>query len=146
MGLSAPMNHVRRVTYRFNSTDVRRYALTESIRRARAAVVRAGGVTVGHVRTAPAHIRRWCVLRSPHVNKTSREHFWLRTHRRSFAWEAPTSVVAADAEIDIAQRLPANVATRVVVDAPALWRLKDIFNTMEVARGLTDASKSTGGV
>ncbi|KAK9834465.1 hypothetical protein WJX74_002271 [Apatococcus lobatus] len=30
----------------------------------------------------PTKRRRWCVLRSPHVNKTSREHFETRTHQR----------------------------------------------------------------
>ncbi|MGI9559185.1 MAG: 30S ribosomal protein S10 [Thermodesulfobacteriota bacterium] len=30
----------------------------------------------------PTHIRRFCVLRSPHVNKNSREHFEVRTHKR----------------------------------------------------------------
>lgn len=30
----------------------------------------------------PTLIRRFCVLRSPHVNKNSREHFEIRTHKR----------------------------------------------------------------
>jgi len=30
----------------------------------------------------PTMIRRFCVLRSPHVNKNSREHFEIRTHKR----------------------------------------------------------------
>lgn len=30
----------------------------------------------------PTRIRRFCVLRSPHVNKNSREHFEIRTHKR----------------------------------------------------------------
>ncbi len=30
----------------------------------------------------PTSIRRFCVLRSPHVNKNSREHFEIRTHKR----------------------------------------------------------------
>ncbi|QMU56529.1 MAG: 30S ribosomal protein S10 [Candidatus Mycalebacterium zealandia] len=30
----------------------------------------------------PTLIRRICVLRSPHVNKNSREHFEIRTHKR----------------------------------------------------------------
>lgn len=30
----------------------------------------------------PTRIRRFCVLRSPHVNKNSREHFEVRTHKR----------------------------------------------------------------
>jgi len=30
----------------------------------------------------PTHISRYCVLRSPHVDKNSREHFEVRTHKR----------------------------------------------------------------
>jgi small subunit ribosomal protein S10 len=30
----------------------------------------------------PTHIRRFCVIRSPHVDKDSREHFEIRTHKR----------------------------------------------------------------
>ena len=30
----------------------------------------------------PTRINRYCILRSPHVNKNSREHFEIRTHKR----------------------------------------------------------------
>ena len=30
----------------------------------------------------PKRTRRWCLLKSPHVNKKSREHFELRIHKR----------------------------------------------------------------
>ena len=30
----------------------------------------------------PTEIRRYCVIRSPHVDKDSREHFEMRTHKR----------------------------------------------------------------
>jgi small subunit ribosomal protein S10 len=30
----------------------------------------------------PTNINRWCVLRSPHIDKKSREQFELRTHKR----------------------------------------------------------------
>ena len=30
----------------------------------------------------PTHKRIYCVLRSPHVDKDSREHFEIRTHKR----------------------------------------------------------------
>jgi small subunit ribosomal protein S10 len=32
----------------------------------------------------PTHKRIYCVLRSPHVDKDSREHFEIRTHKRIF--------------------------------------------------------------
>ncbi len=39
----------------------------------------------------PTHIRRFCVIRSPHVDKDSREHFELRTHKRLIDILEPTS-------------------------------------------------------
>ena len=40
-----------------------------------------GAVVAGPV-PLPTHIRRFCVIRSPHVDKDSREHFEIRTHKR----------------------------------------------------------------
>ena len=39
----------------------------------------------------PTHIRRFCVIRSPHVDKDSREHFEIRTHKRLIDIVEPTS-------------------------------------------------------
>ncbi len=39
----------------------------------------------------PTHVRRFCVLRSPHVDKDSQEHFEIRTHRRLIDILNPTS-------------------------------------------------------
>jgi len=39
----------------------------------------------------PTHIRRFCVIRSPHVDKDSREHFEIRTHKRLIEILDPTS-------------------------------------------------------
>ena len=39
----------------------------------------------------PTAIRRFCVIRSPHVDKRSREHFELRTHKRLIDVHEPTS-------------------------------------------------------
>jgi len=38
----------------------------------------------------PTKIERYTVLRSPHVNKTSREQFEIRTHRRLIDLTEPT--------------------------------------------------------
>ena len=40
------------------------------------------GAQVGGPIPLPTAIKRFCVLRSPHVDKDSREHFELRTHKR----------------------------------------------------------------
>ena len=50
----------------------------------------AGAVVAGPV-PLPTHIRRFCVIRSPHVDKDSMEHFEIRTHKRLIDIEEPTS-------------------------------------------------------
>ena len=39
----------------------------------------------------PTSIRRFCVIRSPHIDKRSREHFELRMHKRLIDVHEPTS-------------------------------------------------------
>ena len=39
----------------------------------------------------PTSIKRFCVLRSPHIDKDSREHFEIRTHNRLIDILEPTS-------------------------------------------------------
>ena len=41
----------------------------------------------------PTKIEKFCVLRSPHVNKKSREQFEMRTHKRLIDIIEPTSEV-----------------------------------------------------
>nr|YP_010444244.1 ribosomal protein S10 [Fibrocapsa japonica]UTE95131.1 ribosomal protein S10 [Fibrocapsa japonica] len=41
-----------------------------------------GGATIKGPIYIPTHRRIYCVLRSPHVDKDSREHFEIRTHKR----------------------------------------------------------------
>ncbi len=38
----------------------------------------------------PTHIRRFCVIRGPHIDKESMEHFELRTHNRLIDIHEPT--------------------------------------------------------
>jgi len=45
------------------------------------AVKRTGAKVAGPI-PLPTRINRFCVLRSPHVDKKSREHFEIRTHKR----------------------------------------------------------------
>lgn len=49
-----------------------------------------GAAVVGPV-PLPTTIRRFCVIRSPHVDKDSREHFEIRTHKRIVDIMDPTS-------------------------------------------------------
>ena len=54
------------------------------------AAERTGAAVAGPV-PMPTRIRRFCVIRSPHVQKRSREHFELRTHKRLIDILEPTS-------------------------------------------------------
>jgi small subunit ribosomal protein S10 len=51
----------------------------------------------------PTHIRRYCVLRSPHVDKKSREHFQIATHSRLIDILDPTQeTTVALKDLDLA--------------------------------------------
>jgi small subunit ribosomal protein S10 len=54
------------------------------------AAERSGSVVVGPV-PLPTKTKRFCVIRSPHVDKDSREHFEIRTHKRLLDILDPTS-------------------------------------------------------
>jgi small subunit ribosomal protein S10 len=54
------------------------------------AAERTGAQVAGPV-PMPTRIKRFCVIRSPHVDKDSREHFELRTHKRLIDILEPTS-------------------------------------------------------
>src|SRR3546814_13395121 len=60
---------------------------------------RTGAVVRGPV-PLPTRIRRYDVLRSPHVNKTSRDKFEMRTHQRLMDIVDPTDKTV-DAPIDL---------------------------------------------
>lgn len=51
---------------------------------------RTNAITVGPI-PLPTKKRIYCVLRSPHVNKDSREHFELRSHKRIIDIYQPSS-------------------------------------------------------
>lgn len=66
---------------------------------------RTGAIVTGAV-PLPTHIRKFCVLRSPVIDKDSREQFEIRTHKRLIDIMEPTSKT-----IDVLTRLnlPAGV-------------------------------------
>ena len=51
---------------------------------------RAGAQVSGPI-PLPTSIKRFCVLRSPHMDKNSREHLEIRTHKRLIDILNPTS-------------------------------------------------------
>ena len=54
------------------------------------AAQRTGAQVAGPI-PLPTSIRRFCVIRSPHIDKNSREHFELRVHKRLIDIIEPTS-------------------------------------------------------
>lgn len=54
------------------------------------AAERTGAVVAGPV-PLPTSIKRFCVIRSPHIDKDSMEHFEIRTHKRLIDILEPTS-------------------------------------------------------
>lgn len=62
---------------------------------------RAGAVISGPV-PLPTQKEVYCVLRSPHVDKKSREHFEIRTHRRLIdILDLPPQTVDALMQLDL---------------------------------------------
>lgn len=53
--------------------------------------VKGTGARVAGPIPLPTKIERFCVLRSPHVDKRSMEHFEIRTHKRLIEIYDPTS-------------------------------------------------------
>jgi len=79
---------------------------------------RTGAVVRGPV-PLPTRIQRYDVLRSPHVNKTSRDQFEIRTHQRLMDIVDPT-----DKTIDALTKLdlPAGVDVKIYVQQAEGWR------------------------
>ena len=51
---------------------------------------RTGAAVAGPI-PLPTHIRKFCVIRSPHIDKDSREQFEIRTHKRLIDVLEPTT-------------------------------------------------------
>ena len=76
-------------------------------------VVRTGARVRGPV-PWPTEIHRYCVVRGPHVDKDSREHFEMRIHKRLLDIVEPTSKT-----VESLQRLdlPAGVDIEIKIQA-----------------------------
>lgn len=77
----------RRIRIKLKSFDHR--ILDKSVEEIVKAVMRTGAKVVGPV-PLPTKISRWTVLRSPHIDKKSREQFEIRTHKRLIEIVDPT--------------------------------------------------------
>jgi small subunit ribosomal protein S10 len=81
----------------------------QAVRQIVEAVERSGAIVVGPV-PLPTHVEKFCVIRSPNIDKDSREQFEIRTHKRlidilqltSKTIDALTQInLASGVEIDI---------------------------------------------
>ncbi len=72
---------------------------------------RSGAVFVGPV-PMPTRLKRFCVIRSPHIDKDSREHFELRTHKRLVDILEPTPrTLEALARLNVAAGVDITIKT-----------------------------------
>jgi small subunit ribosomal protein S10 len=66
------------------------------------AVERTGAIVVGPV-PLPTRIQKFCVIRSPNIDKDSREQFEIRTHKRVIDVLQPSSkTIDALSQLDLA--------------------------------------------
>jgi small subunit ribosomal protein S10 len=79
-----------RIRVRLRGFDVE--LIDQSTRSIVQTVSRAGARVAGPI-PLPTRINKYTVLRSPHVNKKSREQFEMRTHKRLIDILEPTSAV-----------------------------------------------------
>ncbi|MFW6126238.1 MAG: 30S ribosomal protein S10 [Chloroflexota bacterium] len=78
----------RKIRIKLKAFDHR--VLDESASQIVATAEQTGARVAGPV-PLPTHIRKFCVIRSPHIDKDSREQFEIRTHKRLVDILEPTS-------------------------------------------------------
>ena len=61
------------------------YVVDESARKIAETVLKTQAKVKGPI-PLPTQIHRYCVIRSPHVDKKSREHFEMRIHKRPVSY------------------------------------------------------------
>ncbi|HBL15680.1 MAG: 30S ribosomal protein S10 [Elusimicrobia bacterium GWA2_69_24] len=82
------INPSQRIRIRLRACDHR--ILDASVGKIVDTARRTGAVISGPV-LLPTHIKKYTVLRSPHVDKKSREQFEMRIHKRLIELRSPTS-------------------------------------------------------
>lgn len=82
MAIAEEKIRIRLKAYDYQLLDQSTQEIVETARRTGARV--AGPIPL------PTKINRYCVLRSPHTDKKSREHFEIRTHKRMMDILEPT--------------------------------------------------------
>jgi small subunit ribosomal protein S10 len=100
----------QRIRIRLKAFDSR--LLDRSVKEIVETAKRSGASIKGPI-PLPTRINKFCVLRSPHVDKKSREQFEIRTHKRLMDIMDPTQNTV-DALIKLA--LPAGVDVEIKLD------------------------------
>ena len=81
----------------------------QAVRQIVEAVESAGGIVVGPV-PLPTRIEKFCVTRSPNIDKDSREQFEIRTHKRLIDIQDPTSqAIDALTQINVASGVETDI-------------------------------------
>lgn len=94
------MNRSSKIRIKLKSFDHR--LLDRSAKEILETAKRTGARVAGPI-PLPTHISRYCVLRSPHVDKNAREHFEVRTHKRLLDILEPTQqTIDALMKLDLA--------------------------------------------
>ena len=88
MTTQAPATHRQHIRIVLKAFDHR--MIDQSAEQIVEAAERTGARVAGPI-PLPTSIKRFCVIRSPHVDKNSREHFEMRTHKRLIDILGPTS-------------------------------------------------------
>ena len=96
---------IRLKAYDHKLLDLSTSEIVETARRTGAAV--AGPIPL------PTSVKKFCVLRSPHVDKKSREQFEMRTHRRLLDILEPTQQT-----IDLLMKLELSAGVDVEIKLP----------------------------
>lgn len=96
---------IRLKAYDHKLLDQSTHEIVETARRTGAAV--AGPIPL------PTSVNKFCVLRSPHVDKKSREQFEMRTHRRLLDILEPTQQT-----IDLLMKLELSAGVDVEIKLP----------------------------
>lgn len=99
----------QKVRIRLKAFDHR--VLDQSAQKIVSTAQRSGAKVLGPI-PLPTDIKRWCVLRSPHIDKRSGEHFDMRIHKRLIdIVDPPATAVDALMQLD----LPAGVDIEVKI-------------------------------
>ncbi|MBI1308241.1 MAG: 30S ribosomal protein S10 [Proteobacteria bacterium] len=98
--MATPVEAAQNIRIRLKSYDYR--MLDKSTIEIVETAKRTGAKVQGPI-PLPTNIERFCVLRSPHIDKKSREHFEMRTHKRVLEILDPTpQTIDALMKLDLA--------------------------------------------